>query len=195
MREEGETYRTFIAIEISQEARIRVVEHIHYLRREAPNVRASWSRADSLHLTLKFLGNVSVSGIPAVCQAAAAAAAAIEPFELTIGGCGWFPPHGKPKVLWIGIDDPAGRLRKLQDALQARCAEAGFERDERAFHPHLTIARLRSPAGSRHLAETHKAHGFPSQQLTVSDMVVFRSELLRDGSKHTAISRHKLGGN
>jgi 2'-5' RNA ligase len=189
-----DTVRTFIAIEISQEARVRVVEHINHLRREVPNVRASWSREDNLHLTLKFLGNVPVSQISAVSQAAAAAAAAIEPFELTIGGCGWFPPHGKPKVLWIGIDDPDSRLRELQDALQARCAEAGFQRDERAFHPHLTIARLRSPAGSRHLAETHKAHGFPSQRLTVSELVVFRSELLRDGSKHTAISRHDLGG-
>jgi len=127
-------------------------------------------------------------------RAAAATAKAIDPFELAIGGCGWFPPHGKPKVLWIGIDDLEARLHKLQDALQERCADAGFDRDERSFHPHLTIARLRSPAGSRDLAETHKAHGFTSQRLAVSEVVVFRSELLHEGSKHTAISRHKLGG-
>ena len=189
-----DTIRTFIAIEISQEVRVEVVKHINHLRREAPNVRASWSREDNLHLTLKFLGNAPVSQISTVSQAAAAAAAATEPFELTVGGCGWFPPHGKPKVMWIGIEDPDARLRQLHDALQERCAEAGFDRDGRPFHPHLTIARLRSPAGSRHLAETHKAHGFPAQRLRVSELVVFRSELLREGSKHTAISRHKLGG-
>ena len=194
MREDEETYRTFVAIEVPSQTRAEVVEHINHLRREVPNVRASWSREDNLHLTLKFLGNVRVSRMSEICEAAAATAKAIAPLELTIGGCGWFPPHGKPKVLWIGIDDPDGQLRNLQDALQEKCAEAGFDCDERLFHPHLTIARLRSAEGSRQLAETNKSLGFPSQRLAVSEVVVFRSELLRDGSKHTAISRHKLGG-
>src|SRR6266446_5707303 len=97
------TYRTFIAIEIPADIRHRIKEHIDQLRTAFPDVRASWTREDNLHLTLKFLGDVPVSLIPALSDAVAAAAHTIDPFDLIVSGCGTFPPHGRPKVLWIGV--------------------------------------------------------------------------------------------
>src|SRR5438874_11926278 len=96
------TYRTFVAIEIPPDIRQRIKEHIDQLRAAFPDVRASWTRENNLHLTLKFLGNVPVAHIPALSTAVAEAAHEIDPFDLVISGCGTFPPHGRPKVLWIG---------------------------------------------------------------------------------------------
>ena len=220
-------FRTFIAIELASELRARIIKHIEHLRRELPDVRASWNREHNLHLTVKFLGDISVTAIPKLSDATECAANTIDSFELIISGCGTFPAHGQPKVLWIGvhagsadilsasslhpIPDTQHRsisrqptpvtqhpnslispLTVLHNALEDECFRAGFPREARPFHPHLTIARLRSAKGSRRLAQLHKDLSFEPERFNVSEVVVFRSELLSEGSKHTAISRHNL---
>jgi RNA 2',3'-cyclic 3'-phosphodiesterase len=184
------SFRTFIAIEIPRDIRQRVIQHIERLRREVPDMRVSWSREDNLHLTLKFLGNVPVANIPKISQAIARATQMALPFEMTVSGCGTFPTRGRPNVLWIGTQ--ATGLPELHAAVEQECETLGFAREPRSFHPHLTIARLRKPEGGQRLAEIHKAMDFAPQSFTVSEVVMFRSELLKEGSKHTAISRHAL---
>ena len=216
-----DSYRTFVAIELPRGLRAKVIEHIEQLRRELPDARASWSLERNFHLTLKFLGNVPVSEIPKLSDAIARAIADVKPFKLTVAGCGVFPPKGRPNVLWIGVGSagilPADRghlaraalsedadtrnpalpigtshLAALYSAIEDQCSNAGFPREPRAFHPHLTIARLRKPGGERRLAEAHQNLGFESETFSVSEVVVFKSELLREGSKHMPISRHAL---
>lgn len=198
-----DSFRTFIAIELPAGVRARIAQHIATLRQELPDVRASWSREDNLHLTLKFLGNVSVADIPRVSDAVASATKSVSSFELTFSGCGTFPPHGRPSVLWLGAGSsgilPASsaqpgpsELDRLYSSIDNGLAEVGFPHESRPFRPHLTIARLRQSQGARQLAELHKSLGFPPIQLDVSEVVVFKSELLKDGAKHTAISRHGL---
>lgn len=157
-----------------------------------PDVRASWTRKDNLHLTLKFLGDVPVTKVAALSEATQRAASTVEKFELVINGCGAFPPHGQPRVLWIGIENPCGKLAQLHEALENECANAGFAREARAFHPHLTLARLRQPHGSRQLAQLHKERGFISETISVSELLVIRSELSSQGSRYTVLGRHEL---
>lgn len=183
-------YRTFVAIELPIDVRARIVGHIERLRRELPDIRATWSRAANLHLTLKFLGDVRVSDIGALSEAVGRAAKTIQPFEIKVSGCGTFPPNGRPKILWIGTQ--AARLPELHSQIERECAAAGFSREPRPFHPHLTIARLRGPQGGDRLIELHRQLGFSPQTFFVSEVVVFQSELLREGSRHTALSRHAL---
>ena len=191
---ERNTYRTFIALEMPAKLRATIIDYIKQLRDKVPDISASWSREDNLHLTLKFLGDVPVARIVDVSAAASAAARASDPFELILGGCGVFPTKGKPSVLWIGIEDPRGGLHKVQQSLEEECAARGFTRDSRAFHPHLTIARIRKPQRMKDLAAAHLASDFPAQTFTAKELVVFRSELLPQGSRHTPISRHELSG-
>ena len=185
-------YRTFIAIELPVNVREEITRHIARLREQIPDARASWVGKENLHLTLKFLGDVPVEKIQSVSAATAKAAALVHPFELTVNGCGAFPPQGQPKVLWIGIDDASRSLDRLHHELEEQCAFAGFPREVRPFHPHLTIARLRKPRGSRRLAQLHREMGFAPEIIRVSEVVVFRSELGREGSKHTGVSHHEL---
>jgi len=191
---ERNTYRTFIAIEIPADLRTTVIDYIKQLRDKVPDVSASWSREDNLHLTLKFLGDVPIARIEDVSAAASGAVCASGPFELILAGSGVFPPRGKPSVLWIGIEDLLGALHKVQQRLEEECAARGFTRDARAFHPHLTVARIRKPHGAKDLAAAHVTADFAVQTFTAKELVVFRSELLPQGSRHTPISSHALSG-
>ena len=204
MPERDETFRTFTAIQLCSNIRARVGQHIDQLRREFPDVRASWLREENLHLTLKFFGDVRVMDIAKLSAGTEHGAKTVNSFELIVSGCGAFPPHGPPKVLWIGtltqppVADWQGThvssLKILYDALEDEYARAGFAREERPFHPHLTIARLRSRKGAHRLSNAHKELGFDSQKFVVSELIVFRSELSSEGSKHIEISRHELRG-
>ena len=191
MKKETEQWRCFVAIELPTDIRKRLIEHIARLRNSVPEVRASWIREENLHLTLKFLGDIPVTRVAALSNAAQRART-VDKFELIIGGCGTFPPRGQPRVLWIGIEDSSGKLSRLHQALEDQCATVGFDREQRPLHPHLTIARLRQPQGSRRLAELHKEFGFRAESVVVSELSVIRSELRSEGSKHTVISRHEL---
>jgi len=192
MSEREPTHRTFIAIELPHELRGLITQHIAQLRQAVPEARASWARDDNLHLTLKFLGNVPIARVPALSEALAVATQRIDPFELILSECGVFPSRGQPGVLWIGAKDPSGNLTRLHHEVENECAGLGFEKEARAFQPHLTIARLRTPEGARRLAEAHVELGFTPRQLLVTQVIVFKSELHREGSKHTALSRHAL---
>jgi 2'-5' RNA ligase len=190
------TYRTFIAIELPAAVRRDIKQHIDQLRQAFPDVRASWSGEDNLHLTLKFLGDVSVSRIADLSEACAEATSNIAPFELVISGCGTFPPRGRPKVLWIGVSSGTNSnepsLLRLQTSVEEFCDRAGFAREPRPYHAHLTIARLRESKDSRALADEHRKMEFPSHAFNVSEIVLFRSELSSKGSKHTPLSHHPL---
>jgi 2'-5' RNA ligase len=186
------TWRVFVAIELPAPVRRKLIEHIDRLRILLPDERASWVPEENLHLTLKFLGDVPIPKIELVAQATQSAAELVEPFELIVGGGGAFPTTGQPRVLWIGIEDSSGRLGLLHQTLEAACEKAGFAREQRPFHPHLTIARLRKPQGSRHLATMHKEIGFDRETVLASDLALIRSELSSAGSRHTVISRHNL---
>lgn len=189
-----ESWRLFIAIELPGSLRELVNDHISSLRRAAPAARASWVRAENLHLTLKFLGNTPLARVEALSLALRRAAAKVSPFGLNVGGCGSFPPRSQPRVLWIGCVDPTGSLNQLYEALEDECAQAGFSREDRAFHPHLTVGRLRQPQGARRLAELHQSLGFAPPPVEVSDVCLIRSELRSDGSRYTVIARHCLDG-
>jgi 2'-5' RNA ligase len=192
MSVEVESWRIFIAIELPASTRQRLKDHIDRLRDALPDARASWSREENLHLTLKFLGDTPVSQIETLSQVAKRSASKAIPFELIVTGAGVFPPRGQPRVLWIGVEDVSGQLGKLQQALEDGCDKEGFARETRPFHPHLTIARLRKPHGSRELAALHEEMGFEAETVRASALVVVRSELGSEGSRHTVISRHEF---
>ena len=185
--------RVFCAIELPAEVRALAAGHITLLREAVPEVRAGWERTEKLHITLKFLGEIATERVEALTAAAARVTRNLRPFSLSLAGAGAFPPRGNPRILWLGINDSSGALVGLQSRLEEECAGAGFSREERPFHPHLTIARVRSPQGARRLASVHREAGFQAVEFAVSDLVIMRSELGAGGSRYAEISRHAFG--
>jgi 2'-5' RNA ligase len=186
-------WRVFCAVELPFEVRERASRHIEQLRSAFSYVRASWDRAEKLHITMKFVGEIEQGRVQALSEAAARAAAGASGFKLTIEGAGAFPVRGMPRVLWLGVKDHSNGLARLQSRLEEECDREGFSREQRAFRPHITIARLRSPQGARQLAARHQEMGFEAAEFAVGELTVMRSELAPGGSRYTTLSRHVLG--
>ena len=184
------TWRTFCAVELSDEVRARLQEHIARLRKEFLDAAASWSRVENIHLTLKFFGNVEIDRVPQISAAATRTTEQLSKFQIEVGNTGVFPRPSRAQVLWIGVNDPSGKLSALQKQFDEDCASTGFAKEDRAYHPHLTIARLRKP--ERRLADTHLQMKFEPLAVGINDLIVFRSELSNKGSRYTAISHHPL---
>ena len=187
-----EEWRTFCAIELTHDVRTRLEDHVRGLRETLPEASASWARPENVHLTLKFFGNVQKENITRISDAATRVTSDFPAFKIRIGGTGVFPNASRPQVLWIGLEDLSGRLSELQRRFEEECAKEGFPKENRAYKPHLTIARLRRPEGARQLAETHLDKNFSFSEINVNELVLFRSQLSPKGPTYTAISRHAL---
>jgi 2'-5' RNA ligase len=185
-------WRLFCAIDIPSQVREPLAQHIVNLREKVPEASATWNRPENIHLTIKFIGEVTQPRADDLSQAASRAVAGMTRFEFEVGGAGSFPKQGLPKVLWIGIGDSSRKLSELYKRLEEECTSEGFSKEQREFHPHLTVARLRKSHGARTLAAAHKEQGFPSLIVPVLELLVIRSELSSQGSKYTVISRHPL---
>lgn len=192
MKEASQVWRVFCAVELPQEVKARLEDHIGRVRKEVPEAAASWSRVENIHLTLKFFGNVAVDRIPAISAAAERVVREFSAFQIGVGGTGVFPRPSRAQVLWIGVDDLSGKLSALQERLEEECAAEGFPKEDRAYRPHLTIARIRKQEGARRLAEAHLHMEFEAIQIDIKEVVVFRSELSPKGSRYTPISRVSL---
>jgi 2'-5' RNA ligase len=188
----SETWRVFCAIELPSQLLEKISAHIDRLRITVPDSPASWSRPENVHLTLKFIGEIAQERVRDLSQAVANAVIGFSPFEIVIKETGSFPMQGTPRVFWIDIDDHSGQLAQLQTKLEEECFRFGFQKEARAFNPHLTIARGRKPQGARALATAHKEMSFPATEISVKALSVIRSELSSKGSNYTTISRHAL---
>jgi 2'-5' RNA ligase len=187
-----ENWRVFCALELPQQTRRRLLSHIDRLRGLVPDARASWSRESNLHLTLKFLGETPPQLVGKFDSAIARTVSVIPPFAILVGGSGVFPRPRDPRVLWIGVSDPAGLLAKLHAQLEAESEQEGFVREARAFQPHLTLARIRAQQGARELARAHQDLQFGDEEINVSEVLLIRSELSSAGSRYATISKHAL---
>ena len=183
----------FCAVELPQSTRRLVLEHISHLKEKLPQAKASWARDVNLHLTLKFLGEIPTPSVADFKEAVSSTVSAVEPFSIRFEQTGVFPTHGQPRVLWIGVTDLSARLTDLHARLEEESAQAGFAKETRPFHPHLTVARLRQTENARVLANAHKQMDFDPVEVAVAELLVIRSELSSEGPKYTVISRHAFG--
>ncbi|HKR59049.1 MAG TPA: RNA 2',3'-cyclic phosphodiesterase [Pyrinomonadaceae bacterium] len=194
MNTKHETWRVFCAFGLPPEVRMRLIEHMAQLRNLFPQVRASWNRDENIHLTLKFLGETPVERVSKLDEAISRAVVGLEPFPIVISGTGVFPRPRDPRVLWIGVSDATGSLAKVQSRLEHESEQEGFPKEVRQFHPHLTVARLRTQQRARELAQAHLDLKFASEEILVTELLLIRSELSSQGSRYTTISRHQLKG-
>jgi len=134
--------RLFVGLPLDEAARERVAKIVEQVRAtEPPGRGVRWVRLDGLHVTLRFLGPTPEARVAALAAAMEAAAAGTDRIGLRIAGAGAFPSRGRPRALWLGIDGGADGLAALATRLGDALEQAGWEREERPFRPHLTLAR------------------------------------------------------
>ncbi|HEY2892801.1 MAG TPA: RNA 2',3'-cyclic phosphodiesterase [Pirellulales bacterium] len=190
----AQTVRTFIAVEIPGEVRDRAHQLITRLR--AAPAKVKWVDPRDMHWTLKFLGDVEMLESPRVCQAVARAVEPLAPFDIEACGAGAFPDPHRPRTVWVGMGAGAEAMVELHDSIDHELAKLGYRAENRRFRPHLTIGRVRnSPEGIEELGRLIAENAdFASGLSTVYEVVVFSSELGREGPTHQALCHAELKG-
>ena len=192
----SDVWRLFAAIEVPQDVRDRIDQTVRLLA--AAGWHAKWVSPDNTHLTLKFYGNVERERLDALKQALHGAVEPEAAFTLQAAGAGVFPNPRRPRVLWLGL---GGRglqpLIRLQAEIDRVSADLGFPPEERAYQPHLTVARFRPEdlatlnGVERRLAELS---ALPALSILVDRVTLFRSELRRTGPIYTPLEVFPLNG-
>lgn len=133
--------RLFVALELPPEVREAAALVAHELKSSGADVK--WVKPESMHLTLKFLGETPDDQAAEVKGALEEACAGKAALDLAVKGCGSFPGQKKPQVVWLGLDGQVDRLRDLAGAIEARLELLGFPPERRSFKAHLTLGRMR----------------------------------------------------
>jgi len=179
--------RVFIAIDLPEQVRAQLAEVERQLRSTTNSAR--WVAAESIHVTLKFIGEVSEKKLQSIDEAIAGLT--WKPFQLTVRGIGFFPGNRSPRVLWAGMQAPT--MEGLAEKLDSRMESFGFEREKRVFRPHITLARARNTrldAALVRAAAQFEDHEFGS--FSVDRWFLYQSTLKPSGSVYTQLKQYLL---
>lgn len=182
--------RAFIALEIPAPIREAIQQQTTVLRKSADSSLVRWVPAGNLHLTLKFLGDVSTTNLPFLTQMLAREAGQHTGFSLQVGGLGAFPNSRRPRVIWIGIHAPE-ELSALARSLESATRRLGYPPEERPFSPHLTIGRIKQTTSPADLQRVHTAlestQVGPLGSAEVTAVHLMKSDLQPTGSVYTRL--------
>jgi len=186
-----EQVRSFIAIELPDELRQGLAQLQDRLKLGKQSW-VKWVDPYSIHLTLKFLGNIDVDSIDAITKAIETAAQGIPPFHLEVKDLGVFPNLKRVQVVWVGVSGEVDKLGQLQQRIESNLVPLGFTAEARAFTPHLTLARLRSQAPldeRQRLGQLIASTRFEAAYtIEVEAINLMRSQLTREGAIYSRIS-------
>jgi 2'-5' RNA ligase len=174
--------RTFVAIDLDRELRYELERVQESLRQQVAPRSIRWVKPRAIHLTLKFLGDTPSDRVGAVKEALVQASLQVSPFTFRVKGLGCFPNTQRPRILWVGLEDPSGNLIRLRDAVEAQVAPLGFPTESRPFRPHLTLGRVQRHASKSEVIEAG-AVVFNSPIRSIGEMAVTRVSHIRSDLK------------
>lgn len=156
-----------------------------------------WTRPETIHLTLRFLGETTAAGVDSIRQEAEASARSWASFDLHLVGLGCFPDVRRPRIIWVGASDESGSLQTIVRDLEQLARQAGFSPEERAFSAHLTIGRVRdrlSPDGARRFASyLGESSMMDFGSIHIESVDLMRSELKPAGPVYSLMAALALG--
>ena len=195
-----ETIRAFIAIPLPAPLLEKLAALQRKLEKRVPPRSVRWARGEGIHLTLKFLGDTLVEKLPEIKQALAVVARHALACTFTVGELGCFPNPRRPRVVWVGVQEPTGRLAALQDAIEEVMAPFGYPPEGRGFTPHLTLGRVRRKISRDDGARVGEVVTNTTVELLAEvpadHFALIRSVLKPTGAEYTTLEEFRLhGGN
>lgn len=182
--------RAFIALEVPSGIHQAIEKKTAQLRARLNASLVRWVPAENVHLTVKFLGDVSPANMEMLEQMLTQEVSQHQPFEMGFGGLGAFPNPKRPRVIWIGIQAPPG-LAALQHGIEAATATLGYSDEKRPFSPHLTIGRVKQNVGSSGMQQIRTAleetQIGPLGTALVGAVHLFKSDLKPTGAVYTRL--------
>lgn len=189
--------RAFIAVSIPDEVKRKLQEEIDRLSDLLRGGLVRWVRPEGIHLTLKFLGEISNNNLEQFHQVLEREVKSNPFFTLRVGGFGCFPNIRRPRVLWIGITEESGTLTRVQSAIEEKLVPLGIEKEGRPFHPHLTLGRVRRNISMSELTQLQDVvKEFVVGQIgyfEVSELHLIRSILRPAGAEYSSLGDYPLG--
>lgn len=186
--------RLFIAIELSDDIRNTLSQIQAHLKYAGADVK--WVEKDNIHLTLKFLGEVTEEKAEKIKTILDEIGKTSKPFEISVKDIGAFPKIDFPRVIWVGLDNGAKESVELAGKIDDALSKIGFQKETRLFAAHLTIGRVRSPKNKEALRE--KIASFRPQTIdhrpqTILSITLFQSTLTPQGPIYSKLHEAKLG--
>ncbi len=185
--------RTFLAIELPRPLLMKIEEVLGDLRSSQADVR--WVNPENIHLTLKFFGNIDESKIEPIVQSIDRLVQETPTILLRVKGMGAFPNLRNPRVIWLGLSEGKESLNSFQKKLEIEFKKIGFPPEDRPFHPHLTLGRVKSSRGKEDLArrmERYREEEFG--EIQAEKVILFKSDLRPSGPIYTPLREIRLGG-
>ncbi len=189
-----EQIRAFIAIELPDRLKVELDKLEVQFKKEG-QTWIKWVDPNSIHLTLKFLGNISTSSIGQITVEMEEATRGIHPFLLEVQDLGVFPNLKRIQVVWVGLSGEIDKVILLQKRLESNLERLGFVSEKRKFTPHLTIARLRdqaTPDKRQRFGQTISGTKFKAGFFNVDGISLMRSQLTRQGAIYSRLSSVRL---
>lgn len=183
--------RAFLGIGLPADVRETIVSAIAQVR--GLHAPVAWTAPRNLHITLFFLGEISPERTAVVERSMQVVASGIEPFSLAPEGGGAFPGTRNPRILWVGFLEPLELVRQLQQNMESALSEAGFPREDRPFHPHITVGRTRGalpPAWGERFVQALSGKRFGV--VPVSSFTLYDSRLGPGGVVYTPLCDFRL---
>ena len=190
--------RAFVAIELEQDLIATLQDQSHKIQARIGRDLVRWVRPEGVHLTLKFLGEIDSGKSKEVQDVLRQVSAEVSPFMISVSGFGCFPSIRKPRVLWVGVDEESGRLGQLQLLLEHELERLGFAREKRAFHPHLTLGRVKRHVRGIELKEVAQQLRLVEVEFLgdqrVDKVHLIRSDLGPGGARYSTLAISNLEG-
>ncbi|MFQ5744696.1 MAG: RNA 2',3'-cyclic phosphodiesterase [Acidobacteriota bacterium] len=154
-----------------------------------------WIDPASMHLTLKFLGNVHADALAPIDEVLRRVAATAPATRGRLRGIGSFPHLRRPRVIWLGLEPLGDHLKSLQTSIERGLEEIGFAAEKRPFHPHITLGRVRGGGGRQALLEAIQAHRTSRLgDIRIDELTLFESKLGRRGARYSPLATYRLRG-
>ena len=186
--------RLFIAVEMNRAVEDAAREVIDELRarvtRLAPRTRLIWSAPERIHITVRFIGDADEPRAQAIRSALGPTIDA-PVFDLAVEGVGAFPPKGPPRVFWAGLTDGRDGLLEVERAVSQRL-ETLVPAEDRPYAPHLTLARVKEPAGLSRVTLFEDLTTRRFGRVHVDAITLFESRLSPKGATHVPLQRSAL---
>lgn len=185
--------RAFIAIELSPEIKDSLAQIESHLKYSGADVK--WVEKDNIHLTLKFLGEITEEKAEKIKSILDEIAKFTKSFEISMKDIGAFPKIEFPRVIWVGLDKGAAEAGILAEKIDDALSKIGFEKESRPFAAHLTIGRVKSPKNKQALKEKVQSWTPNSGPRTqrISSVILFQSTLTPKGPIYTKLHEARLG--
>jgi len=189
----GDKIRAFIAIDLPDHVLHGIGSVQSGLKRRDLNIK--WVRKESVHLTLKFLGDVPAERIEAIGAALKEAVKGAGPFVLEGKGMGVFPDFRRPRVVWAGVSGQLDAVQRLYERIEQALEGIGFPKEKRPFRAHLTIGRIKGRINKPALrAAIEEGEGFATDPFDVARVILYQSTLRPQGAVYTKLVEAEMRG-